>query len=144
MFAERRRRRDLLNGIEEEKERLSKLRIREGVDLSDTRKELQGRIDALTYYLAYFDTRVLLEKATRYGIEVPANPAWWNDDAYAQLQGDLVERALTEFGHATLTKLVREERRKNIEWWVKIITPVLAALISVLGLIVALVAVSRK
>jgi lipopolysaccharide export LptBFGC system permease protein LptF len=51
---------------------------------------------------------------------------------------------LSDAGGIGAAKLIRQERRTNAEWWVKIVTPLLAALISLLGLVVALVTVSRK
>lgn len=62
----------------------------------------------------------------------------------SQFLDDLTVRWLTKTGRLMVANLLKEERKRNIEWWVKIVTPVLAALISLLGLVVALVTVSKK
>jgi len=40
--------------------------------------------------------------------------------------------------------MIKEERRRDIEWWVKILTPLLATLITLLSLVIALISVSKK
>jgi hypothetical protein len=95
------------------------------------------------------DTAQLEKEALALGVDIPKNKEWWWDDS-DQYEGpiDQMEYAvsyyLTEQGKAGVRRLIRDEKRKNIEWWVKIITPLLAALISLLGLVVALVSISRK
>lgn len=93
---------------------------------------------------AGLETERLMRKVRRLGIELPKASDWWFDDSHYGDSSDGVRFYLTETGRAGVSKLIREERRKSIEWWVKIITPILGAIISLLGLIVALVSVSTK
>ena len=50
---------------------------------------------------------------------------------------------LSEIGQAMVTRLIADDRKKNIEWWMKIVIPLLTLMISLMGLIVALVTVAR-
>jgi hypothetical protein len=94
--------------------------------------------------LAAINTDRLIRKVCQLGIELPkGKDSWWWDDL--DYEGpDNYRNYLTDTGQAYVSKLIRDERKKNIEWWVKTITPLLGALISLLGLIVALISVSKK
>ena len=94
--------------------------------------------------LTGLETERLLRKARRLGIEFPEASNWWFDDSEVEADPDKVHFYLTPIGQSGVSRLIREERRKTIEWWVKIITPILSAVIALLGLVVALVSVSKK
>jgi hypothetical protein len=77
---------------------------------------------------------------------------WWSNDR-ADFEGygrdqqfidDMTSTWLSEIGRAMVVRLISDDRKKNVEWWIKIVTPLLAAIISLMGLIVALVTVSRS
>lgn len=88
------------------------------------------------------ETSRLVRKARRRGIKFPSESSWWYEDN--DYEGREVHY-LTDIGKAGVSRLIREDRRASFEWWVsKVIVPLLTALISVLGLIVALVSVSKK
>lgn len=91
--------------------------------------------------LAELETERLIRKARRRGIELPKEPSWWWEDA--EPDGNEVFY-LTDIGRAGVARLIREDKRASIEWWVKITVPVLTAIITLLSLVVALVSVSRK
>jgi hypothetical protein len=105
-------------------------------------------IGSLQRGLADMETNRLTTKARRLGIQLPPEKNWWLEDE--MFEGEIIDGVyegkyfLTEAGMAGVSKLIREERRRSIEWWVKIITPILSAAIALLGLIVALVSVSKK
>jgi hypothetical protein len=80
-------------------------------------------------------SRQLVLKAQEVGVELKPDVDWWLDEYLG---------VLSNKGITMATKLIRSERRQNVEWWVKVCTPLIAALISLLGLIVALVTVSKK
>jgi multisubunit Na+/H+ antiporter MnhB subunit len=44
---------------------------------------------------------------------------------------------LQENGQRTVGKLIRKERRENVEWWVKVLSPILSLIVGILGLLVA-------
>lgn len=91
--------------------------------------------------LAALETDRLMRKARRRGIQFPKEPSWWWEDT--DYNGNDVFY-LTDVGIAGASRLIREDRRATIEWWTKIIVPLLTTLISILSLLVALVSVSRK
>lgn len=69
-------------------------------------------------------------------------PTWWRDDS--ENGEEAVLRWLSEKGRQGVSNLIRDERRKNWEWRIKVITPILTILIGILGLIVALVSLLTK
>jgi hypothetical protein len=94
----------------------------------------------------------LVNEARRRGIALSKDADWWSTDRKdyeghgwdEQFVEDMSSTWLSETGRAMVTRLIADDRKKNIEWWIKILTPLLAAVISLMGLIVALVTVSRK
>jgi lipopolysaccharide export LptBFGC system permease protein LptF len=107
-------------------------------------EKLQDKLYPLKQRLDAIETERLTKKARQLGIEIPSNRTWWWDDLDYVSSPDEATFYLTDIGKAGVSKLIREERRKNIEWWVKTITPILGALISLLGLVIALISVSKK
>lgn len=101
-------------------------------------KERGSELDITLLHLELLETGTLIESARRLGIEPEYDSGW------------LHEREITEKGwihntsYAKLRKLVRDERLSIAEKWIKVIVPVLTALVSLLGLLVALVTVIRK
>lgn len=89
------------------------------------------------------ETGRLMRKVLRLGIELPSKSKWWWDNLDEE-GPDNFNSFLTDVGKAGVSKLIREERRKNIEWWVKTLTPLFGALISLLSLLIALISVSKK
>ncbi len=107
------------------------------------REPLQKRLLYRQQALEHFESNIILKKAERLALEVPNatdKPDWWDDN-----RGETPEYAvvhwLTETGRRGVSKLIKEERKRNVEWWAKIVTPLLGILISLLGLTVALISV---
>jgi hypothetical protein len=154
MFDERRKRRELKRQIASLKEREAKSRALTDKDSPkydpEAEPELHGyNIIYLQERLADLETEQLMRKARQLGVEVQQKESWWWEDE--SFEGQMLPDGtwegkyyLTEIGKAGVSRLIREERKKSIEGWVKIITPILSAVIALLGLIVALVSVSRK
>ena len=117
-----------------------------GKDSEQTKEQekLQNKLYSLKQRLDAIETERLTKKALQLGIELLPNRTWWWDDLDYVSSPDEATFYLTDIGKAGVSKIIREERRKNIEWWVKTITPILGALISLLGLVVALISVSKK
>lgn len=90
-------------------------------------------------------SRIILWKAEKFGLEVPTfqeKPSWWRDDG--EDGQEPVIRWLSEKGRQGLQNLIRDERRKTWEWRVRVITPILTILVSILGLLVAAVSLLNK
>lgn len=128
------------------KERLSVLQEQSTKEQpnNDERLKLQRERDSLRYQLIIFESNLLTRKALRLGIEIPKNPEWWDNDFENGMPPEAVTRWLNYKGRIGAAKLIREERRKNIEWWAKIIIPFIAAITGIIGAITGLVAVSSR
>lgn len=106
-------------------------------------------LNHLSVQLAELETKRLVRKARRLGIHIPRDAGWWWEaetvarvTPHGTYEGTYY---LTDAGKSGISKLIREERKKSVGWWVtNVIVPLLTAIISVLGLIVALVSVSKK
>jgi hypothetical protein len=158
MFDERRKLRKLRKKIallEEEEFSLRAGRdIGEHPDDVPAKVEQYGRnaiiinLNHLSIQLAELETNRLVRKAQRLGIEIPRTDNWWwEDEKVAEvINGEYHGKYyLSDIGKAGVSKLIRDEKRKSIEWWIKtVIVPLLTVLISALGLIVALVSISKK
>ena len=69
-------------------------------------------------------------------------PDWWRDDS--DNGEEPVVRWLSEQGRQGVSNLIRDDRRQTWEWRIKVITPILTILVSILGLIVALITLLSK
>jgi hypothetical protein len=82
----------------------------------------------------YFkDCEMMILTAEQRGLHVA--PDWVDSGA-----GGL----LTPEGRVLLKRAIRADRRNNLEWWIKMITPILAAATGLLGVLIGLIAVLRK
>ena len=90
-------------------------------------------------------SRRILSKAERIALDIPSHqekPSWWRND------GDEYEPPvlywLSEKGRQAVANLIRDERRKTWEWRIKVLTPILTILVSILGLLIALITLFVK
>jgi len=86
------------------------------------------------------ETDKILDKAQSYGIELPKDKKhwWWDDIDY---EGENFRSYLTDVGKAGVKKLIRDEKRLNVEWWVKIIVSIFAALTGLVGSIIGVLSI---
>jgi len=149
MFDESRKRRKLRREISVlEKETVgwdwrSDEHFGEDSEQAKEQKNLRNELDSHRHRLDAIETERLMKKVRRLGIELPSKNNWWWDNL-DQAGADDYHSYLTDVGKAGVSKLIREERRKSIEWWVKIIAPLLPPVISIIGLLVALLTVIRR
>lgn len=106
--------------------------------------KLHIKVSGRQLRLAVIDTDRLLMKVRQLGIELPSKKDswWWDDLDYAG--PDDYRSYLTDIGKAGVSKLIRDERRKNIEWWVKIIVTVITALTGLVGSLIGVLSVLNK
>jgi hypothetical protein len=110
-----------------------------GNEKEKNKPENQTKLIECRTRLKQVESALLLLKANDLGVEYPTQsqkPEWWTSDES--------EPYLSEQGRIGIRKLIRDERRQNIDWWVKTVTPLVGALISLIGLIVALVTVLKN
>ena len=96
------------------------------------------------HILQQFESEHVIWKAERMALDVPnyqERPTWWKS---GEDDTEPVYRWLSERGMLGVLKLIHEERRKNWEWRIKVLTPILTILIAILGLLVALVSLLLK
>ena len=107
------------------------------------RIEFQKKIDAARTQLDWLVSNSLIDKALRFSIEIPDD--CWKNEIDPNFPGfKPLSRYLHSSGQRTVRKLIRRERRENIEWWVKVVGPILTLIVSILGLVVAAITVSRN
>jgi hypothetical protein len=153
---EKKRRQDLQREISLILQMREELRAKQRLDPStETEMELinlRAPLKGVQKQLGEFESKLLIDEARRRGISIPKEPDWWSTDRgdyeghgwQEQFVVDMSTCWLSETGRAMVTRLIKDDRKKNIEWWVKMVAPLLAALISLMGLVVALVTVARR
>lgn len=95
------------------------------------------------------ETDVLIAELQRRGIPLPNGSEFWFDDLEEQSgtseELELSTRSyLTSAGKAEANLQIKLDRRRNVEWWVKIIGQVGALLTGLLGALIGLLAIMRK
>ena len=94
-------------------------------------------------------TDLLIAELQRRGIPLPQGSEFWFNDLEEQ-SGTLEEIELstrsyfTPAGKAEANHQIKIDRRRNIEWWVKIIGQVGALLTGLLGALIGVLAILRK
>jgi hypothetical protein len=141
MFDEWRERRNLqreINVLQREESAL------DGLPDQKTLAMLHVKLSGRRLRLAVIDTDRLLRKVRQLGIDLPAKKDswWWDDMDYVDF--DDSRSYLTDIGKAAVSKLIREERRKNIEWWVKIVVTIIVALTGLVGSLIGVLSVLKK
>jgi hypothetical protein len=141
MFDEWRERRSLQRGINLLKKEESTF---DGLEDQEKLAKLHIKLSGRELRLAVIDTDRLLRKVRQLGIELPPKKDswWWDDMDYAG--PDDYRSYLTDIGKASVSKLIREERRKNIEWWVKIVVTIITALTGLVGSLIGVLSVLNK
>lgn len=106
--------------------------------------ELKETIRCSHNKLWEIQTEKLLSKVTKRGIELPKDKKhwWWNDLDY--VDPDDVTYYLTDIGQAGVAKILRDERKKNIEWWAKIVGTFITLLTGLAGAIIGILAIIYK
>jgi len=95
------------------------------------------------------ETDELMHEALRWGVEAPRGHGMWEDDMddHGGTQEEIEEATsfwLTKNGKVTVRRLINEAKRKNVEWWVKIIGTIVAAITGLLGALIGVVAILKK
>ena len=91
----------------------------------------------------------LTTELLRRGIEPPrGHGMWWDDMEDHGGTIDEIEAAtqsyFTDKGEATARRLIREDKRKNAEWWIKVIGAIAALVTGMLGALIGVLAFLRK
>ena len=97
-------------------------------------------------------TAELKREATQLGIDIPKTPDWWweNEEDYGNMSVQDIELLredniyLTELGKASVSKLIRDEKRKNIEWWLRVVGALIVLITGLLGALIGVLAFLKK
>jgi hypothetical protein len=141
MFAEARERRELQNKIEEAR-KLEAPQLKWGEPDFDSASEefLQARrkVHMAEHRLDLFETEVLRALALKYGVEEPTEAGSWNDDSESGVSPEDVTYWLSRRGQARLRASIREQQRKNWQFWITVITALTGLGGTLIGIIAAL------
>jgi hypothetical protein len=141
MFDEWRERRNLQREITLLEKEESTL---DGLTDQEKLAKLHIKLSSHQLRLAVIDTDRLLRKVRQLGIELPSKKDswWWDDMDYAGPED--YRSYLTDIGKAGVSKLIREEKKKNIEWWIKIVVTIITALTGLVGSLIGVLSVLNK
>ena|SRR5258707_8852059 len=95
------------------------------------------------------ETDTLIAELQRRGIPLPKGKQFWFDDLEEQ-SGTLEEIELstrsyfTPAGKYEANRLIRIDKRGNVEWWIKIIGQVGALVTGILGALIGVLAFLKK
>lgn len=111
-------------------------------------QELQSKLLSLNRRSNRFEGDLLLKEARRRGIDVPRRSGWWANNAEefqnssipSQELDDLIEWWLTETGRYAVFRLIKLDKRANLEWWLKVI----AALTGLGGTAIGIISVLKR
>jgi hypothetical protein len=85
----------------------------------------------------------------RRGVEPPHGQGMWWDDM--EDQGGTIDEIeantnfyLTKKGEAAALKLIREDKRKNIEWWIRVVGSITALVTGLLGALIGVIALLKR
>jgi hypothetical protein len=99
---------------------------------SEEYKKVFKEFEALNKSLEYLETIKLERAAMRLGIDIPYDKEGWSRKIQIIFT---VIPVLTERGRAGVRKMIRDERFKTTEQWIKILLPILALIVAILSLL---------
>ncbi len=99
----------------------------------------ESRVYKLHEELRQMDSDWLRWRVEQLGVDIESNSDLW---FHRKLDGEIY--SLTSLGRNAVSKLLREESRKTVEWWVKNIGGILVLLTGLIGTIIGLISVLRK
>ncbi|HEX8289805.1 MAG TPA: hypothetical protein VF556_17620 [Pyrinomonadaceae bacterium] len=136
------------HNLNKEKKHLEKrlALIREPTDdleLIHKQVELVLEIENIDNKLRMLETSILTRKAIKLGLELPSVEKYQTFTAKEGVS-TRTHTFLTKFEQSKLKRQIRIEQRASIEFWFKVLIPVISTLIGLIGMIIALVTVLRK
>ena len=100
----------------------------------------RAKVRMAEHAIDVFETYVLLERARKYGIDEPTEPSCWADDSETVSSPEEVTFWLTRKGQGKLRASIREQRRKDWQFWIYLIT----ALTGLGGTIIGIISASKR
>jgi hypothetical protein len=141
MFDEERRRRQLHKLLDDAR-KLEEPYVKWGEpnldEASGEDLNARWRVRAFEHEIDLFETEVLIALARKHGVDEPTDAASWADDSESGLSPEDVTYWLTSKGQAKLKASIREQQKKNWEFWIRLITALTGLGGALIGIISAL------
>jgi hypothetical protein len=132
---------DELRSLYALRRKISRLKQIETVSAREELRASEKQLEGLEY-------KRLLTKATKLGVDIPTHEeksTWWESNSRGGFDfGPATVYWLSDAGMAGVSKLIREERRKNVEWWVRTVGSVAGLLTGLLGALIGVIAFLKK
>lgn len=95
--------------------------------------------------LKQLETKQINRRATKLGIKIPTDDKEvWYTQMVSGEDGPEAVAVYSQEGKRRMGRLIRDERRSNVEFWIKILSPIIAALTGLTGAIIGLLAFLKK
>lgn len=88
--------------------------------------------------LGELETRRLVRRAEKRGLEVPDDNTWWTHHAETDT------KYLRPEARARVKRMIRNDFRESVKWWVDVLAPVLGALTGLIGALIGLLALWKQ
>lgn len=88
--------------------------------------------------LGGLETRRLARRVEARGLDIPRDDASWEHHR------DTDTKYLTDAARARLRRMIRQDFRDSVKWWVDILAPLLGALTGIIGALIGLLALWRQ
>lgn len=129
--------------------RIERYQLRRQIErLKKQGDEGSNELKARERKLAAFEYEHLLATAHSLGVDIPTHeekPSWWSSNSSRGMDfGPATVYWLSDTGEAGLAKLIREEKRKNVEWWVRTVGSIAGLLTGLLGALIGVIAFLKK
>ena len=105
-------------------------------------QEWDWKAGCLDAELGKIKTAKLVRRAERRGIDLYANQDWWNSIDEGEWTGmESQMKVLTDHGLAQAKRLIRDDFRQSVKWWVEVASQVAMALAGLGGIAIGILSV---
>lgn len=138
-------RQELLNRVAELRALLSdaRQRAKDGGKTFDEQVELQENLGVAIRQLERFESKIVTDDAMKWGVEIPNNPDWWEDDRHIfagqEIPEDIIDslasRWLNLIGRSVINKRVEDAKFDYLKKRVELLIPILSFVLAILALL---------
>ena len=105
--------------------------------------EARRKVHMAEHQLDLFESDGLRALALKYGVEEPKDAGCWSDDS-EQAGPEDATYWLTRKGQSKLRASIREQQRKNWQFWIMVITALVTVLTGLGGTIIGIISALRR
>lgn len=118
-------------------------RAKDGDKNFDEQMELQENLGVAIRRLEQFESKIVTDGAMKWGVEIPNNPDWWEDDrdifAGQEVPDDVIDllssRWLNLVGRSVINKRVDDAKLDYLKKRVELLIPILSFVLAILALL---------